>query len=629
MKRAFVLALCLVGLLVVAIAAIPFLVSTDLAKRRIAEEIARLTGRAVTFAGEPKVSFFPHINVELRDISLANPETMKGAPFIALDAVIGRIRILPLFVGRTEVAEFQLVNPRVSLRVDAEGRANWKVRPDGPTPSADQSEGKDRSEAKVSEGAPAPVKDPWVRLGRFVIRGGSITYDNERSGQHEAINGIDVNFAWPSVDAPAAGSGHFTWRRQTVEFNAAIGAPLALIAGEVSPLRFAIASTPIRVSFNGTGINIGEMQLNGDATVTTPSVRRLMAWLGKPIGQGSTFGAAAISGNLTWVKPAATFDDAKIELDGNRAEGAVTASFGARPKVEGTLAFDKLDLSAYLEAFRASLDAQGPWRSAPAAMHLAASDLDLRLSAAEVIAGSARIGRTAAAVNVDNGKLILTIGEAQFYGGAAQAHLSATMDGDVLKASGEAELDKVATRAALAGLTGLDALDGKGDANIDLTAEGKTWGEVAESAAGTATVAIADGQLSGVDVARLAEIASNPAALSGHSGATAFSQLDGTLTLADGAVTSADLRAVGTGYAATVGGRISLGDSSVQGLGTLTAAKTDSPSQPTEVPFLLGGTFDDILILPDFGRMTKRNAAELKDTGVPIDTPPVETAPHG
>jgi hypothetical protein len=78
-----------------------------------------------------------------------------------------------------------------------------------------------------------------------------------------------------------------------------------------------------------------------------------------------------------------------------------------------------------------------------------------------------------------------------------------------------------------------------------------------------------------------------------------------------------------------VGGRISLGDSSVQGLGTLTAAKTDSPSQPTEVPFLLGGTFDDILILPDFGRMTKRNAAELKDTGVPIDTPPVETAPHG
>src|SRR5579863_8837995 len=151
MKRVIVLALCLVALVVVAIAAIPFLVSTDLAKRRIAEEIARLTGRAVTFAGEPRVSFFPHINVELRDVTLANPEKMKGDPFIALDAVIGRIRILPLFVGRTEVAEFQLVNPRISLRVDAEGRANWKVPPGGSAPAI-----ADHSERKASE-APPPA----------------------------------------------------------------------------------------------------------------------------------------------------------------------------------------------------------------------------------------------------------------------------------------------------------------------------------------------------------------------------------------------------------------------------------------------------------------------------------------
>ena len=109
MKRVIVLALCLIGLIAVAVAAIPFLVSTDLAKRRIAEEIGRLTGRAVSFAGEPRVSFFPHINVELRDISLANPEGMSGDPFLAMDAVVGRVRILPLFLGRTEIAEFRLV----------------------------------------------------------------------------------------------------------------------------------------------------------------------------------------------------------------------------------------------------------------------------------------------------------------------------------------------------------------------------------------------------------------------------------------------------------------------------------------------------------------------------------------
>jgi hypothetical protein len=36
---------------------------------------------------------------------------MSGDPFLALDAVVGRVRILPLFLGRTEIAEFQLVHP--------------------------------------------------------------------------------------------------------------------------------------------------------------------------------------------------------------------------------------------------------------------------------------------------------------------------------------------------------------------------------------------------------------------------------------------------------------------------------------------------------------------------------------
>jgi len=620
MKRVVVLALCLVGLIAVAIAAIPFLVSTDLAKRRIAEEISRWTGRAVSFTGEPVVSFFPNINVELRGVTLANPESMKGDPFIALDAVVGRIRILPLFLGHTEVAEFRLVNPRLSLKVDAEGRANWKVGPGGP-PS-------DRSDRKTSEVAAAQLTDPPVRLGRFVIRSGSITYDNERSGQHETIDGIDVDFAWPSVGAPAAGSGRFTWRGETVDFNASVGAPLALMTGSISPLRFAIASMPVRFSFNGTGLNLNSMQLNGETTITTPSVRRLMAWLGKPIGKGSTFGAAAITGKLTWVRPVAAFDNAKIELDGNQAEGAITASFGAQPEVEGTLAFDKLDLSAYAEAFDESLTANGPWRSVPAAMRLTASDLDLRLSAAEVIAGSARIGRTAAAVNVDDGKLTLTVGEAQFYGGRAEARLSAAMDGDVLQMSGEAKLDDVATRAALAGLLGLDALDGKGAVSIDVAAKGRTWGEIAAGASGTASVAIADGSLSGIDVAQLAEIARNPAALSERSGSTAFNQLGGTLTMADGAVSSADLRAEGNGYAATLAGKVSLTDAAVQGLGTLTIANADSPGQPAEVPFALGGTFQDIVVLPDFGRMEKRNAAELKDAD-PVGVPPLEPSPHG
>jgi AsmA protein len=257
-----------------------------------------------------------------------------------------------------------------------------------------------------------------------------------------------------------------------------------------------------------------------------------------------------------------------------------------------------------------------------------AGDLDLRLSAAEVIAGSARIGRTAAALNVEGGRVTLTVGDAQFYGGRAEGRLSAAMDGDALQLSGDAELDNVATRGALFDLLGLDGLDGKGTVTVDVAGKGRTWGEIAANASGTATVAINNGTLSGVDVKQLAEIASNPAVPKERSGSTAFNDFAGTLKMADGTVSSEDLHAAGDGYEATFGGKVSLEDATVRGLGTLISVKAEGADQSAEVPFVLGGTFDDIVVLPDYDRMTKRNAAELKGAE-PAVAPVLEAAPHG
>jgi len=147
-------------------------------------------------------------------------------------------------------------------------------------------------------------------------------------------------------------------------------------------------------------------------------------------------------------------------------------------------------------------------------------------------------------------------------------------------------------------------------------------------ASGTAKLTVADGTLTGIDVARLAEIASNPLALGDRSGSTAFKLFGGSLTMADGAVTSDDLRAEGSGYAVTLGGKVSLVDASVHGLGTLTTTRPDSPEPPAVIPFVLGGTYDGIVVLPDFGRLPKRSAAELKGAA-PSGGPRVEALPPG
>ena len=51
-------------------------------------------------------------------------------------------------------------------------------------------------------------------------------------------------------------------------------------------------------------------------------------------------------------------------------------------------------------------------------------DVDLRLSAANVVVSNAKIGRTAIAANLRGGHLVVTIGEAQAYGGVIKGSLA-------------------------------------------------------------------------------------------------------------------------------------------------------------------------------------------------------------
>ena len=61
------------------------------------------------------------------------------------------------------------------------------------------------------------------------------------------------------------------------------------------------------------------------------------------------------------------------------------------------------------------------WDRLPIALDgLADFDLDLRLSAASIKIGSAQLGRTAVAANMRGGKLNVTIGESQAFGGVAK-----------------------------------------------------------------------------------------------------------------------------------------------------------------------------------------------------------------
>ena len=621
MKRLLIVAIAVIGVLAAIAAAAPLIISTDIVKRQIANQITNWTGRDVTFAGEPEISLFPYLTVRLRKVALANPPDMKTqTPFLRTEVLTGKLQILPLLAGRFEIAEFRLSNPRINLLIDRDGRANWLL-----DQGAVGTQAAKRNAEVISDdiAPPSPLAD--ITLGRLLLRNGLITFDDLRAGRHEALSDVTMSLDWPSTAEAATGTGSFTLRGGTVEFNGSIGAPLRLLAGGSSSLRLALASTLLRASFAGNALRLDGTQIDGEATISTPSVQRLVEWMGTPMDTGSVFGAGSITGKMNWIGSSVSFANATMVLDGNTAEGAIAVSFGGgRVGAQGTLALEKLDLTPYLETFQAALVGGGFWPITPIRLPLAGvGDIDLRLSTDQVVMGRTSMGRAAVAATAKDGKLTINVGDAQLYGGHAEATLTAEMLDGALSGTARVKVDHIPARIALSDILGLTALDATGSATIDLTASGRSWGEFAGSVSGGATVLLADGILDSVDVAKVPAVLAAGAKDADLSGSTSFATATGTLKVADGTVSSEDFHAEGETFAIDAAGKARLFNPTLEARGVLSLPATDgsAAAPPNEFPFMVTGSWTAPVFLPDLGRPLQRGDKQPADADMPPESP--------
>ena len=184
-------ALVVVAVAVAVVVAVPLVISSDAVKRSIVDQVTYLTGRNFSFRGEPSISLYPYLTVRLSDAALANPEGMGDEPFIEMETMTGKLEILPLFWGQLDFARFRFINPRINLRTDANGHGNWIM--DQGAIGSQVSKG-DKEGAVDEETAPSPLAD--IEVGRFDMRDGIVTYQDERNGRTPAARRRCGRGAW-------------------------------------------------------------------------------------------------------------------------------------------------------------------------------------------------------------------------------------------------------------------------------------------------------------------------------------------------------------------------------------------------------------------------------------------------
>lgn len=612
-------------------AAMSILISTDAVREAVKTEIRNVTGLDLILRGEATVSLFPTGNVSFADVRL--DDDRGGKPALMAERLTARLQFFPLLIGRADIADVSLVRPNIAVTFEPNGRSNWS--------------GLIEALARTQK----PSQQQLTSFSEIRIDGGTITVRDDTHNVSETLSDVEMSLAWPSIARSFGATGRFVWRNEPVDASVSLNDFAAALSGARTGLKLRLSGAPLKAAFDGNMSWRPTLKIEGTLAADAASLRETMRWTGQKALPGGGFGRFALKAQTNVAGSTIALTGVNLELDGNAAEGVLTLATDGRQTLQGTLAAEKLDLTPYTSTVRLLSANARQWNAMPIALDgLDGFDLDLRLSAAQVLLSSGKLGRTAVSANLRGGHLAVSIGESQAFGGLIKGSfmLAGTEAGVDLKT--QLQFFDVDLESCLGQLFGLKRLEGKGNLALALEGSGGSVLALTRTLNGSASLSGQQGALAGLNVEQLLRrLERRPLSGGGEfrTGRTPYDRITLTLKIAQGTATVEDVSIEGAAVKLALAGSASIParDLDLKGTAALMSAGNAAPA--FELPFIVQGPWEDPILLPDPQSLIRRSgaAAPLLDsvrdrrareavraaierlTGVPAFTAPLPPAP--
>lgn len=553
MKKAVIAVAATLAVVVVAGVVVPFLIPAGTWKSQIEERVSAATGRELTIAGPVHLSLLPAVAFVANDVTLANAPGARDRDMVSVGKLEVRVRLLPLLSGKLAIARFVADKPVIHLEVNRQGQPNWQF---GPAQAQQPAAGQTTAPAQQSRGGPN------VALGDIRISDGTLTYADARSDTRYEASAINARLAFPDLDHPFKFDGSLVWNKQKVSLTAEITDPRALSTGGRSNVGVAIHSDPMTAELKGAATGLSPLKFDGTLALSSPSVRNLAAWAGKPLAvSGNGLGPLSISGRLAADGAKVSFADATYKLDALEAHGNLSVDATGRiPYVKATLATNVLDLNPYLAQPQKGPGAPAAGKTAPPQTPAAAAaqgwsaepidvsglkavNADLALTAEGLVVHDIKLGKSALNVALKDGKMTSDLKEVALYQGAGGGRLTIDGAGRVPAMALDLHLKGIQAQPFLKDTAGFDAVRGTGNADVTLSASGASQRDLVSALNGKGAIKLQNGAIRGLDIAAMiSNIGSAFAdASSGKAEQTGFSDASATFTIANGVARNDDM----------------------------------------------------------------------------------------
>lgn len=528
-------------LTVAAIAAFfPFHIFEAALNDQFSAQIRQKTGLESQVGGRIALSLLPRPRARLEDVTVRNSagSVVFQAPFMKAD-----LRILPLIAGRLELEALTLIAPQLTI-ADSDDAGATSAPP---------------SAARISE---------LAKFGVLTIAGGQLALQTQGKDPHVIVSKIDGVLDPRNLPAQLSFVGAMDWNGERGSIEALIGKPRQFLERDVSTTTIKIVSRIADVTFDGTVQGGAKWQLDGHLAGASTHPHALMQKLKfKPAVPGD-LSKVSVSGTLKMTQQSLAISDASLALDKNNFRGSLAVRFdGKRPLLSATLASPSLVYTAE-QGVSLPLRHDRQWSREPLSFGaLALVDMDLRLSAQKARLGRLALSSVGMAILVSEGKLDLSLGAAQAYGGRVKGQFVLTPIDDGRDLKGNLSFTNVDMGSFLRDIARTPRITGAASGEISLQSRGDTVAQTIEAVDGKLRITVKNGELAGIDAEqalRRSEKRPLSVATEVRIGSTNFQSADVVADITNGILTLDKGHVSGYGVGLDVGGALNLSEQNMR-----------------------------------------------------------------
>lgn len=614
MKTIAVCTVIAIGLAALVFAMLPLLVSSEAVRATMIDRARQITGRQMEFTGTPEITFSPFLGIELNNVTFRDTHGSKEAPaLLQMPSLKGKLSVTAALRGAIEVSEFHFVRPVFNLTVHESGRTSWAF-PVGKMWRALSAAKELRSQQAGNE-TPAVDQLDDIRLGTFDISDGVINYANEATGVEETVTSLNGTLDWPSTRSSWQFEGNAIWRGDAITGQLSADLPIMLLAGGISNISASLKSEPLSLEFTGEANRLSDLFVSGDLVLSSPSLRRMVTFLGGEVEPGAGFERFSANGTVSGTISDIQLADSTIDLDGNVYKGNLrfTISTTGKNKLSGTLAADRLDLQPY-----ALLLLDGSNRKTLFTV-VNQSDADIRVSANTLSFPGIELTEFAGSLIARENEIKLDVGNAAYGDGILAGSISAT--GTSERAMLDFFLDGSGLNpVSLPFLAKYSRLlpDGPSHIRARLSSGLSEQGALLETMKGDFSISMPAGSIAGLDfseVLKTLDPQENDGAnvmIAKPLAATPVTKFEVNATVAGGTAWVQNSQFEVEGYSARLSGKSELAGGSLAMWGRL-EAPADQPDNAESGQFFLGGTLRQPLLVPQI-RLPEQNRTAIPKT---------------